>query len=175
MGERMIQLVHLRTGLSETGDLCPIPQDSAVLRFEFANDRRKLLDMKRITLLIASLLLGGCMTSHVMLGEPREPVSPDQVKIYSSAPAEFEEIAMIQSSSKASWAITEQGKLNTTIERMKQQAAKLGANGLLITGLGNGTAGGVHQGYSTNGTYGTGFTTNVQYKSGQAVAIWVRE
>ena len=115
------------------------------------------------------------MTSLVMLGEPREPISPDQVKIYSSAPAEFEEIAMIQSSSKGSWAITEQGKLNTTIERMKQQAAKLGANGLLITGLGDGTAGGVHQGYSTNGTYGTGYTTNVQYKSGQAVAIWVRE
>ncbi len=131
--------------------------------------------MKTIALLFSTLLLAGCMTSHVMLGEPREPISPEEVKIYSKAPLEYEEIAMIQSSSKASWAVTEQQKVNTAINRMKEQAAELGANGLLITGVGEGSSAAVHQGYSANGTYGTGFTTTAQYKTGQAVAIWVKE
>lgn len=128
---------------------------------------------KIVILFMALTTLSGCMTSHVMLGDAREPISPKSVRIYATPPTEYQEVAMIQSSSKASWAVTEQQKLNKALSRMKKQAAGLGANGLLITGIGESNVGGVHQGYSGAASYGTGFTTSIQHKSGQALAIWV--
>lgn len=71
-----------------------------------------------------------------MLGEARTPVSPDQVKIYYRPPAKYQEIALLESSSKSSFAVTDQGKMETAVRRLKEEAAKLGANGLIIGGAG---------------------------------------
>ncbi len=130
--------------------------------------------MKAIYMACVAFIVGGCMTSHVMIGDARPAIAPDQVKIYAKAPLEYVEIALIQSSSKGSWAVSEQGKTNKTINRMKEQAAKLGANGILITGLGEGTAGGVST-YNGTGNFGAGYVAAAQYKTGQSVAIWVDE
>ena len=126
--------------------------------------------MKQVMTIALAMMLAGCMTSQVMVGEARTPLDPSQVKIYSSPPMEYEEIAMIQSSSKASWAVSEQGKVNKTINRMKEAAANA-ANGILITGIGEGTVPGAVTTY--NG--GFAYTGGAQYKSGQSIAIWVEK
>jgi hypothetical protein len=72
--------------------------------------------------------------SHVLVGTPRPPTTPDQVKVYTHPPAEFEQIAIVDASSQGSWTWSNQAQIDKAIERLKQEAAKLGANGLLFQG-----------------------------------------
>ena len=134
--------------------------------------------MKYLPLLIILALSAGCATSHVLVGEPRPPIDPEQVKIYSTAPNEYDEIAIIESSSKSSWAITEQGKMNKAIKRLKAEAAKLGANGIIINYTGTENVGGVSTGTATttgNSTFGTGVIVPVRHKAATGLAIFVVE
>jgi len=83
---------------------------------------------------------------------------------------------MIEADSSSSFAIGSQGKMNKVIERMKEEAAKLGANGILIEGLGAQAAGSVGTATATStGTsaYGTGISGNIYMKAGRGVAIFV--
>ena len=129
------------------------------------------------------LFILGCASSHVLTGTARAPISPSQVKIYSHPPANFEEVALLTASSESSWAWTEQGKTNAVIEGLKKEAAKLGANGVLLQSLGTeggGSGVGISSGqsYGSGGyAYGTGTTYFVSesHRSGQAVAIYVFE
>ena len=106
------------------------------------------------------LLLGGCASSHVMIGEVRPPISPDQVKLYLHPPEKYEEIAIIDASSRRSIVFTDQQKMNKVIARLKEEAAKVGANGILIQGTGDEQAGAVGTGAGTgtvsgHSAYGT--------------------
>lgn len=129
-------------------------------------------------LIILVLLLSGCASSHIMIGNARAPIRPDQVKLYFHPPAKYEEIALVDASSKASWAGSDQGKTDKVIERLKEEAAKLGANGVLLEGVGNQAAGAVGTGnaYSTGNTaYGTGISATIFTKEGRGLAIYVPE
>ena len=68
-------------------------------------------------LIFASLLTACATTSHVMTGKAREPIDPSEVKIYSTAPPEYEEIAVIDASSRLSGSFGDQKKLDAVIER----------------------------------------------------------
>jgi len=94
------------------------------------------------SVLVASLLviLAGCATSHVMVGNARPAISPGQVKIYLHPPEKYEEIAILDTSSQGSFSFTQQGKMDSVVERLKAEAAKLGANGILLEVLATGTA-----------------------------------
>lgn len=123
-------------------------------------------------------LLAGCASSHVLVGKARPPIYPDQVKLYLRPPAKFEEIALLEASSKASWAITQQGKMNKAIERLKEEAAQLGANGVILQGSGTEYVGSVNTGTATatgNTAYGTGVSVPVMHKAASGVAIFVIE
>ena len=130
----------------------------------------------------ALLILSACATSHVLTGTPRPPISPAEVKVYSQAPAKYEQIAVIQSSSRASFAFTAQGKTDALIERMKDEAAKLGANGILIQGIGDRPGGSVGVGFggmsfgrnSATGV-GVGGSGTTYQKAGSALAIFVTQ
>lgn len=129
-------------------------------------------------LAIALLFLAGCAAqSHVLIGTARPAIKPEEVKLYLHPPAKYEEIAMIDASSKASWAGTDQGKVNKVIERLKAEAAALGANGVLIGGVGNESAGSVGTGTavatSPTTAIGTGISGNIFHKSGHGLAIYV--
>jgi hypothetical protein len=122
----------------------------------------------------------GCASSHVMVGNARPPISPDQVRLYTHPPEKYEEIAIIDSSSKGSFAITQQGRTDAVIARLKDEAAKLGANGILIQGMGNAYGGSVTTGTGTATTsghtaygVGTGLSVPVMIKEGSGVAIYV--
>jgi hypothetical protein len=136
-----------------------------------------------VSLLIVTLFLAACATSsHVIVGTTRPPISPDQVRIYFKPPARFEEVAVLDASSKNSWAITDQGKTDKAMQRLKEEAAKLGANGILLRGVGDQYGGSVSSGTATATAYGntaTGFGTGmavpVMHKEASGVAIYVLE
>ena len=101
--------------------------------------RRKAL----MLLPLAVLAIAACASgSAIVTGNKRPPVAPEQVKLYLEPPAEFEVIGLVNASSDAGW--TEQGSLDYAIAELKKQAAKLGANGVLIVASGETTTGFVH-------------------------------
>jgi hypothetical protein len=135
----------------------------------------------RLPFFFAAAFLVGCAAeSHVLVGTARPPISPDQVKIYVHAPAKYEEIAIIDASSKGSPAFTDQQKMDKAIARLKDEAAKLGANGILLQGAGDQSAGAVGTGvgtatttgHSTVGT-GVGISAGIFFKSANGMAIYV--
>ena len=95
-------------------------------------------------LLAASLvmLLTACASSHVLTGRARAPIDPAQVRVYFSPPAvRYEEIARLETSSGA-LTYGEQNKMDSVIGKLRIEAAKLGANGVLVEGTENGYGGG---------------------------------
>jgi hypothetical protein len=126
--------------------------------------------------------LTGCVTSRVVVvGHPRPAISPDRVQIYLQPPeAKYQQIADLWASSRASFAFSAAGKIDKVIERLKSEAAKLGANGILLHGVGDQGTAPVGVGLSTetnsgHSPYGLGFGVSafVYQKSGEADAIYL--
>lgn len=129
--------------------------------------------MKFILALLASVaLLTGCATSSVVVGKVRPAIAVTAVKVYIRPPAKFEEIALLQTSSEASWAFSEQGKMDAVIKNMKEEAAKLGANGILLSQTGDKSAGSVWIPFATGGGMMAPAGSN---KTGSGMAIFVSE
>jgi hypothetical protein len=138
--------------------------------------------LPRLTILLVSgIALAACATSHVMMGQARPPISPDLVTVYFHPPqTKYDEIALIDTSSKGGFGFTAQGKTDVVIRRMKEEAAKLGANGVLLQEIGNESGGSVSSGFgqasvSGNHAYGSGIgvSGNVMHKAGTGIAIYV--
>jgi len=128
-----------------------------------------------------ALLLAGCSTSsHVLLGTPRPPIGPEQVRVYAQPPARYEQIASINANSSASLALTGQQNMDKALERMKAEAAKLGANGILLQGVSDAQTGsiGTGVGSSSYGSHssvggGVGGSFALTSKVAQGLAIYV--
>jgi len=138
--------------------------------------------MRPAILFVLSLVLAACVSSHVLVGTPRPAISPDQVKIYLHPPTKYEEIAILQSSSKHSFTFSAQGKTDKVIERLKGEAAELGANGLLLQGVGDqqvGAVGGAYGSATASGNsafgFGLGSSAAVYAKAGNGLAIYVTQ
>lgn len=118
----------------------------------------------------------GCVSSSVLIGTARPPIDPEQVKLYVDPPPRFEKVAILESNSDASWAITAQQKTNKTVQRLKIEAAKYGANGVLIQNIGDRYAGSVGVGNawaSGNSAWGIGSSAATYNKAGAGLAIYV--
>jgi hypothetical protein len=130
---------------------------------------------------LAAALLAACASSHVMIGKARPPISPDQVQIYTRPPTvPYEEIARLETSSQGSFSFTAQGKTDAVIKRLKEEAAKLGANGVLLEGIGDQASGSVGTGggstsYSRGSSVGggVGIGVGLTKKVGGGTAIYV--
>lgn len=125
---------------------------------------------------IVALLLTGCASSHVLVGQARPAISAEEVRIYLEAPAQYETIALLEASNRGKMNFTDQGRTNTVIWRLKEEAAALGANGLLLQGMGNQYAGSVGSGNawaSGNSAYGFGVSSAVMNRVGNGLAIYV--
>ena len=100
------------------------------------------MNLNRYALLliaIAVLAIAACASgSSLVTGNRRAPVAPELVKIYLDPPPAFEVIGLVNASSNSGW--TEQGDLDYAIEELKKQAAKLGANGVLLVSSGETTS-----------------------------------
>lgn len=124
--------------------------------------------------------LCACASAPLLTGRPRPPIAPEQVRIYYAPPAGAEEIALLDVSSGA-FTYGEQNKSNAVLTKLKQEAAKLGANGVVYGGSergygGSGVsvgAGGGRIGGSGYGGVGVGVNISPQQKYGRGVAIYV--
>ena len=125
-----------------------------------------------ICLVAFILVLQGCASSSVLVGKARPAISPDKVKLYLTPPAKYEEVALLEASGEYSWAFTNQSQMNAVIDLLKEEAAKLGANGILIRTTGEGSSG------YAGSVVGTGKSavfvgSSAMYKSGTGIAIFV--
>ena len=90
---------------------------------------RKLFFLFFLVLVIGLVFIGCVTTGQVMLtGTARTPINPEQVKIYFSPPSAYETIGVVS---------VQLGSLFQTqmdlYKEMQKQAAKIGANGVLVS------------------------------------------
>jgi hypothetical protein len=136
--------------------------------------------VRRASGLVAISILAGCTAAQALVGSPRPEISPGQVRIYLEAPARYDKIAILESSSEFSFALTPDGKAEAVIQRMQRAAAKLGANGILLQGIYDEGAASIGGGigataYSNHGVADLGiggFSTGGR-KYGSGIAIYV--
>tara|TARA_B100000408_G_scaffold1564_1_gene1294 strand:- start:435 stop:833 length:399 start_codon:yes stop_codon:yes gene_type:complete len=130
--------------------------------------------MKRLWLIL--LLIIGCVpVSHIVVGETREPIHPSNVKIYLDYPEEYEKIALIDAGSDFAFKdpailFDWQKKMDKAMERLKIEAAQLGANGILIVNTDNK----IHQSVRSDGEGGSQISSSTE-KFVKAIAIYVLE
>ena len=129
--------------------------------------------MKLLAVVTTLAFLGGCATGSVTVtGTPRDPIAVTDVHVYAEPPADYEVIALLESAPSSAW--TDQGRQDGAVADLKEKAAKLGANGLLLTGAsdsGGGSGAGV--GVSSGGGVGVGFGVSKTSKAVYAKAIFV--
>ena len=130
--------------------------------------------MKNLIVSLIVIIFFGCYpVSHIIVGETRSPISPSKVKIYLEYPEEYEIIARIDASSEfafrdPSFDITWQSKMDKIIQRLKIEAAQLGANGIVIEGTTNQTRQNMRA--EENGTS----ISESHFKTGTATAIFIK-
>ena len=135
-----------------------------------------------LLLLALSLpLLAACATSPVVTGTPRPAIDPSQVRLYHAPPpGGFEEIARLEVNSGA-FTYGNNAKDNAVRNRLREQAARLGANGVLLVGTATGpggtnvgVGGGVGRGGgSTFSSVGVGVNISPQQRYASGIAIHV--
>ncbi|MGO9037820.1 MAG: hypothetical protein ACLPX1_06390 [Steroidobacteraceae bacterium] len=139
--------------------------------------------MIRLIVLAAWLALGvaACApSSHIVVGTVRPAISPSDVKIYLQPPPAFEEIAVLNASADSMFGTGGQGTVDKVIQRLKEEAAKLGANGVILEGMSDQQTGAIGGGsgstsFSGNSAVGVGLggSLGIFKKSAQARAIFV--
>lgn len=102
--------------------------------------------MKQITLSIISvaslLAFSGCFAvsrgSHVLVGSQKPPVLPENVRIYLKPPHRYEVIALVNAKGHTDpmFPASDQAITDAAIMRLKKEAGQLGANGILLSGIG---------------------------------------
>ncbi len=126
-------------------------------------------------LLLAGTLAACAGTSKVMLGQARPAIDPSQVRIYTTPPAGSVEIAQLESSSAVGFGT--QGQTDAALARLKREAAALGANGVILMGVGSsGSPVGMSVGASSYGSHsagGIGIGIPTTQKKAAGVAIYV--
>ena len=148
---------------------------------------RRLLENRRVARCARAaaaacwVCLAACVSSHRLIGTAREPLPADRVQLYTEAPQRpFERIALVSASSKRSWSFTSEGKAEVVVRRLKEEAGRLGANGVLLEGISDeaGAAIGADVGTGYEGPRGTidvgvGASTLMLQRSGRGIAIYL--
>ncbi len=143
----------------------------------------------RLAALCGAIVLGAaiafgvtaCATDSVVVtGRARPPISPAEVKIYWQPPPGFEEIAILNASKNSAFTTGGQKTVDKVIAGLKEQAAKVGANGVILQGFSDRQTGSVGSGVgsssvSSNSAVGVGVggSLGIYKKTGHGVAIFV--
>lgn len=132
--------------------------------------------MRRLTAVLLACALCGCASvNHVMLGPARPAIAHELVKVYQVPPRRYEQVARLQATSAVGFGT--QGQTDAAIERLAREAAKLGANGVLLLGVGTvGSPVGVGVGGGSYGSHGgvsvgAGIPTAQQRAEGIAIHV----
>ena len=131
--------------------------------------------MKLFTLMLVLVLSSCAITNETSLvvGTPRAETSSDRIKLYTKPPAKYEEISIISADAVHGF-MSKQALQNIAIENLKKEAAKVGANGILLDNVGSFSAG--SSGIITApGSIGVGAMNNITGKQASGKAIYVME
>ncbi len=134
-----------------------------------------------VAVIAAGALVACAPSNHVLVGPARPPITRDQVTIYSHPPAvPFEEIAVLNANSTSAFGTGGQKSVDKVIERLKIEAAKLGANGVILEGFSDAQTGsfGTGVGSDSYGNHsavgvGVGGSLGIYKKTGHGDAIYV--
>lgn len=129
----------------------------------------------------ACCFLSACASpTHVITGDVRPPIPPDQVVIYSQPPIYFKTIATLDASASSAFGTGGQKSVDKVISRLKIEAAKLGANGVILEGFSDAQTGSIGSGVgsaSASGNtavgVGVGGSLGIYKKTGHGEAIYV--
>ena len=94
--------------------------------------------LKFISAIFFFTVLFSCKTttgSSIITGETRPAISPTDVKIYLDPPSEYETIGLVEASGDVEF--SRQAAQDKGIDELKSQAAKIGANGVLLISTGS--------------------------------------
>jgi uncharacterized protein YbjQ (UPF0145 family) len=130
---------------------------------------------------VAALALAACASDTlVMTGAARPPISPADVRVYSQPPEVFQEIAILDASKSSAFTTGGQKTVDKVVQGLKEQAAKLGANGIILEGFSDRQTGSVGSGVggdsvSRNSAVGVGVggSLGIYKKTGHGRAIYV--
>ena len=95
----------------------------------------------KLLLLLSLFVTKACYpVSHIIIGDTQAPIDYTNVKVYYNYPEAYEKIAIIEASSDLAFKdfsieFTHQQKTNKALERLKKEAASLGANGIVIQNI----------------------------------------
>jgi hypothetical protein len=119
-----------------------------------------------ITILLFSFLFACASGSVVITGQVRPAIDPSEVMLYLDPPSQYDTIGLIEASSDVEF--SSQAAQDRVIDQLKNNAAKIGANGVLLLNIGTGDGG-------TSGFYygGMFYATTSKIKIAQAKAIYV--
>ncbi|MDM0085112.1 hypothetical protein QTI17_31455 [Variovorax sp. J31P179] len=94
--------------------------------------------IRAVVCVFPPFVLAACGVTHetsVLVGTPRTPTTSEQVRLYTSPPKKYTDIALICSDAAYDYMDT-QAWLETAVFNAKTEAAKIGANGILLNRLG---------------------------------------
>lgn len=141
---------------------------------------KKFIQIPGLILLLIVFLNGCTLTrgSSVVVGKVRAPISASEVKLYTKLPAKYKEIAIVSADSRNDFA-SKQNLTDAAINRLKEEAAKVGANGILLNSVGDyyiGSSGVVISPNTNNPvTTGTAAMNARTGKEARGMAIYVVE
>ena len=90
--------------------------------------------MKIAVLTLLAVVVAGCASGSALVTGQTRPAIEDHttVSILTKMPEGAEEIAFVKASSDSGW--TQQDSLDYAVDELKKQAAKVGANAVVLTG-----------------------------------------
>ena len=124
--------------------------------------------LNTITVILTLTLLFGCATgSSIITGTKRPAIDPSEVKIYIDPPTQYENIGIIEV--KSDVVFSRQSAQDKAMNALKIRAAKVGANGVLLTNSGSQTVG--TAGYYSNGIFYGGGSSDKILAQGRAIYV----
>jgi hypothetical protein len=136
--------------------------------------------LNRLVSIIGLLIffIFGCYpVSHIVVGEKKAPINASDVRVYVDYPQNYEKIAIIEASSDfalkdPSFDFTHQRKTDKALNRLKNEAALLGANGIVIENLSTNIKQNLNVYEDDEGRINTS-SQNEKQKEVKAIAIFV--
>lgn len=105
---------------------------------------------------VLTALIAGCAatSSSRLIGPARAPIDPAEVRIYEEAPRRFVEIAALDATSGSAFLHSSVNGRAEAMARLKAEAARVGANGVLLTFVAEEPTGGLSFGAGGGGVSG---------------------
>jgi len=132
-----------------------------------------------ISFLISIFILKSCYpVSHIIIGEMQTPLDYNNVKVYHDYPDAYDKIAIIEASSDLAFKdlsieFTHQQKTNKALDRLKKEAASLGANGIVLQNISTTTKQHLNLNESIKGSINIS-SRHEKQKELNAIAIFVK-